>query len=228
MAVNNLSSTTSSTTAAGATPSAASLLASTAPSTAAETEDRFLTLLVAQMQNQDPLNPVDNAQVTTQMAQIQTVTGLDTINKTVSGLNAQFAQLQALSGASLVGRGVLVDGNRMVVEDGTGRAGFELLTPADQVKLEVLDSAGRVIDTETLDAMPTGRHGFNWTPPTGVSADQAATFRVTATLGTAPVSSVPLMHDRIATVAQGIDGLHPRTGQRRSLHLRADPRFRLT
>jgi flagellar basal-body rod modification protein FlgD len=206
MAVN---STTSAGTAAtpATTPTAASLLASTAPSSASETEDRFLTLLVAQMQNQDPLNPVDNAQVTTQMAQIQTVTGLDTINKTVAGLNAQFAQLQALSGASLVGRGVLVDGNQMQVEDGAGRAGFELLTPADQVKLEVLDSAGRVIDTETLGAMPTGRHGFNWTPPSGVNAEQAATFRVTATLGTAAVSNIPLKHDRIAAVAQGADGL---------------------
>ena len=44
------------------------------------TSDRFLKLLVAQMQNQDPLNPMDNAQVTSQMAQINTVTGIDKLN----------------------------------------------------------------------------------------------------------------------------------------------------
>src|SRR5262245_32299586 len=85
---------------------------------AANSEDRFLKLLVAQLQNQDPLNPMDNAQVTSQMAQIQTVSGIDKLNTTVQGLNAQFAQLQALSGAALVGRDVLIDGNRLVADNG--------------------------------------------------------------------------------------------------------------
>ena len=43
-------------------------------------QDRFLKLLVAQMQNQDPLNPMDNAQVTSQMAQINTVSGIEKLN----------------------------------------------------------------------------------------------------------------------------------------------------
>ncbi|HEY4958521.1 MAG TPA: flagellar hook capping FlgD N-terminal domain-containing protein, partial [Caldimonas sp.] len=54
------------------------------------TADRFLKLLVAQMQNQDPLSPMDNAQVTSQMAQINTVTGIDQLNTTVQGLSSQF------------------------------------------------------------------------------------------------------------------------------------------
>ena len=80
------------------------------------TSDRFLKLLVAQMQNQDPLNPMDNAQVTSQMAQINTVTGIEKLNTTVQGLNGQFVQLQALQGASLVGRDVIVAGNRCSVD----------------------------------------------------------------------------------------------------------------
>ena len=75
---------------------AAGAAAASASGSGANTEDRFLKLLVAQLQNQDPLNPMDNAQVTTQMAQIQTVSGIDKLNTTVQGLNAQFAQLQAL------------------------------------------------------------------------------------------------------------------------------------
>ena len=59
-------------------------------------EDRFLKLLVAQMQNQDPLNPMDNAQVTSQMAQIQSVNGIEKLNRTVESLGSQFAQLSAL------------------------------------------------------------------------------------------------------------------------------------
>src|SRR5512147_131653 len=80
--------------------------------------DRFLKLLVAQMQNQDPLNPMDNAQVTSQMAQINTVTGIEKLNTTVQGLNSQFVQMQALQGASLVGRDVIVPGNLVDIDEG--------------------------------------------------------------------------------------------------------------
>ena len=80
------------------------------------TADRFLKLLVAQMQNQDPLNPMDNAQVTSQMAQINTVTGIEKLNTTVQGLSTQFMQLQAMQGASLVGRDVIVAGNKLSID----------------------------------------------------------------------------------------------------------------
>ena len=104
----------------GATSSAsdvnvASSPASSAAADATITSDRFLKLLVAQMKNQDPLNPMDNAQVTSQMAQINTVTGIDKLNSTVQGLSTQFVQLQAMQGASLVGRDVIVAGNKLSV-----------------------------------------------------------------------------------------------------------------
>jgi len=182
--------------------------ASLASSSSANTEDRFLKLLVAQLQNQDPLNPMDNAQVTTQMAQIQTVSGIDKLNSTVQGLNAQFAQLQALSGASLVGHDVLVDGNRLVAgPDGTGHAGFELASQADHVKLEVLDASGRVIDSADLGAMASGRHSFDWTPSAGVNPAQAARFRITATLGATAVSATTFTRDRVDAVSAGPTGL---------------------
>jgi flagellar basal-body rod modification protein FlgD len=183
------------------------LIGAGAPADSAETENRFLTLLIAQMQNQDPLNPLDNAQVTTQMAQIQTVTGLETLNSSVLGLNSQFSQLQALSGASLVGRGVLVDGNRMDVVDGQGRGGFDLLTSADTVNVEVLDASGRVIDTVRLGEQAAGRHTFDWTPSAGVDASQAASFRVSASLDGAVVENVPLAHDRVVAVSSYANGL---------------------
>ena len=70
-------------------------------------QDRFLKLLVAQLNNQDPLNPMDNAQMTTQMAQINTVTGIQQLNQTVKSLAEQFGQTQAAQAASLVGRQVV-------------------------------------------------------------------------------------------------------------------------
>jgi flagellar basal-body rod modification protein FlgD len=171
-------------------------------------EDRFLKLLVAQMQNQDPLNPMDNAQVTSQMAQIQTVNGIDKLNTTVAGLGTQFAQLSALQGASLVGRDVIVAGNQLTTNDeGLVQGGFELTSAADRVQVEVLNAGGRVIDTIELGAQGSGRHGFEWTPPAGVDATLGTTFRVVAKSGAATVGSTPLMRDRVDAVVAGGDQL---------------------
>jgi flagellar basal-body rod modification protein FlgD len=187
---------------------AAGAAAALASGNGADTQDRFLKLLVAQLQNQDPLNPMDNAQVTTQMAQIQTVSGIDKLNSTVQGLNAQFAQLQALSGASLVGHSVLIDGNRLVADsNGVGQGGFELASQADNVKLEVLDASGRVIDTTDLGAMASGRHSFDWTPAAGVNPALASRFRITANLGTTAVNATTFTRDRVDAVSAGPNGL---------------------
>ena len=171
-------------------------------------EDRFLKLLVAQMQNQDPLNPMDNAQVTSQMAQIQSVNGIEKLNRSVEGLGSQFAQMSALQGASLVGRDVIVPGNRLVINDeDLVQGGFELNGPADSVKIEILNAGGRVIDTIDLSAQSAGRHGFEWTPPAGVDAATGDSFRVVAKNGAANVGFTPLMRDRVDAVIAGGDTL---------------------
>jgi flagellar basal-body rod modification protein FlgD len=164
--------------------------------------DRFLKLLVAQMKNQDPLNPMDNAQVTSQMAQINTVTGIAKLNTTIEGLSTQFVQMQALQGATLVGREVTVKGSSMTIADGVGQAGFELAAPADNVKVEVLSASGQVIGTMNLGAQSSGVHSFDWNAGT-VAANAGTRFRVTATSGAASVAVTPLMLDKVGAVNAG-------------------------
>ena len=161
--------------------------------------DRFLKLLVAQMQNQDPLNPMDNAQVTSQMAQIQTVTGIEKLNGTVAGLTSQFVQMQALQGASLVGRDVIVPGNQLDVREGVGQGGFELASAADAVKVEILSASGQVVHTMQLGARSAGMHSFNWDAGTATN-DSGLRFRVTSTLGGSTTSATALMRDSVAAV----------------------------
>ena len=67
--------------------------AATAAANDPGSQDRFLKLLVTQLQNQDPLSPMDNAQLTSQIAQINTVTGIATLNTSVQGLSSQFLQM---------------------------------------------------------------------------------------------------------------------------------------
>jgi flagellar basal-body rod modification protein FlgD len=168
--------------------------------------DRFLKLLVAQMQNQDPLSPMDNAQVTSQMAQIQSVTGIENLNKTVQGLSGQFMQMQALQGAQLIGREVIVPGNKITLENGVGEGGFELTSAADSVKVEVLGPSGHVLDTLNLGAQTAGAHNFSWNAGNNATAT-GVTFRVTAMSGSTKLDSTPLMHDTVSAINTSGDSL---------------------
>jgi len=176
--------------------------AASAASDASVTSDRFLKLLVAQMQNQDPLNPMDNAEVTSQMAQINTVTGIDQLNTTVEGLSSQFVQLQAMQGASLVGRDVIVAGNKLSIDEtnSVGQGGFQLDNPADAVKVEILSPSGAVVQTLNLGAEGAGMHSFDW-PSGSATAASGLTFRVTATTGGVSTPATTLMRDRVDAIS---------------------------
>lgn len=162
-------------------------------------QDRFLKLLITQIQNQDPLKPMDNAQVTSQIAQINTVTGIEKLNTTVQGLSGQFSQLQALQSASLVGRDVVVPGNVLDINAAIGQGGFELSGPADAVKVEVLSPSGNVVDSFALGALGSGSHSFNW-PAGNATNDSALRFRVTASSGATISTPTTLMRDRVNAI----------------------------
>ena len=164
--------------------------------------DTFLQLLVAQMQNQDPLNPMDNAQVTSQMAQISTVTGINALNTSVQSLSSQFTQMQALQGASLVGQSVIVPGNMLNIDPtlATGEGGFQIATPADAVKVDILAPSGAVVQSINLGAEGAGMHSFDWPAGTATNAS-GYTFRVTATSGGVTIPSTALMSDVVDAVS---------------------------
>jgi flagellar basal-body rod modification protein FlgD len=140
--------------------------------------------------------------VTSQMAQINTVSGIQQLNATVQGLSAQFAQLQAVQGASLVGRDVIVAGNKLSVdaEAGVAQGGFELDGAADAVKVEILAPSGAVVQTLNLGAEGAGVHSFDWPSGTATS-DSGLTFRVSATSGGVATTATPLMRDRVDAVS---------------------------
>jgi flagellar basal-body rod modification protein FlgD len=191
----------------GVSSSTSTDLSSLNGTSAAGGSDRFLKLLVAQMQNQDPLNPMDNAQVTSQMAQINTVTGIEKLNTAIAGLSSQFTQLQAMQGATLVGRDVIVPGNVLDIDEGVGQGGFELTSAADAVKVEILSASGQVVDTLSLGAQSAGMHSFDWQAGTATN-DSGLRFRVTSTLGASNTTATALMRDRVDAVSTSGTGFN--------------------
>jgi flagellar basal-body rod modification protein FlgD len=129
---------------------------------AAASEERFLTLLVAQMRNQNPLEPLDNAQLTSQMAQIATVSGLERLQATLKALAEGIAESQSVAAASLIGREVLVPGATIELAGAEARAGFELAAPADRVVVTIRDAAGRAVHRAELGAHEAGVHAIAW------------------------------------------------------------------
>ena len=172
----------------------------TAAADDAGSQDRFLKLLVTQLQNQDPLSPMDNAELTSQIAQINTVSGIATLNTSVQQLSSQFLQMQTLQGASLVGKDVIVPGNKLDIANGVGQGGFELTSAADAVKVEVMSPAGQVLDTLNLGAQSSGVHGFDWASGNYDNTSNLS-FRVTATSGSTTLSSTALMRDTVNAVS---------------------------
>lgn len=173
------------------------------------TEDRFLKLLVAQMKNQDPLNPLDNAQVTTQLAQINTVKGIDKLNTSLQTLVDGSKQGSTSEAASMVGRSVLVEGDTMALEKGgVAKAGFELAAAATAVRVDVLDRTGAVVDTLDLGPQAAGLQTFQWDGVSGTSTFDAGTYRlrVTAVDGASKVAVTTLAAAPVQAVTLGTAG----------------------
>ena len=200
-----IDSTGSATGAAGA---GATLAA--AATSGSDAQDRFLKLLVTQLQNQDPLNPMDNAQITSQMAQISTVSGINQLNTTLQSMASSFNANQSLQATSMIGHSVLVAGNALQLANGSAQGGISLPQAADQVAVTVLDGSGSVVHTAYLGAQPAGVLGFQWDGATDSGAAAAPgsyTFKVQATQGGSKIDATALTLGLVGGVSQGQNGV---------------------
>jgi len=136
--------------------------ASAAKSSVTEMSDRFLKLLVTQLKNQDPMNPMDNAQMTSQLAQMSTVEGVNKLNDSLDALKTQFQASQVIQGASLVGRQVLAEGATLNLSAAGAAGGMVLDSAADSVKVQILDANGSVVNTLDLGRQGAGLARFAW------------------------------------------------------------------
>lgn len=173
-------------------------------------QDRFLKLFIAQLNNQDPMNPLDNAQMTSQMAQINTVTGIQQVNQTLKSLADQFSLGQGLQGASLVGRQVIAQGNALAVEGGNAKGSFSLAQPADSVRVDVLSTTGELLGTVDMGSRTTGMHNFSWALG-NVDPARVGGMRVNATSGGQAVAGIPLARQTVESVAMVDGSLRMRT-----------------
>jgi flagellar basal-body rod modification protein FlgD len=182
--------------------------------------DKFMTLLVTQLKNQDPLNPLDNAQVTSQLAQLQTVTGVNKLNETLNTLKASYQSSEAMQATNLIGHGVLVEGSSVSLSGGKGILGVELGSDADNVQVDIMDKSGKTVQTMSLGAQKAGVLPLAWDGvPDATKVDSSGkpvtladgnyTFQVAATRGADKLPDAKgLAFDSVASVTtNSLDGV---------------------
>jgi len=182
----------------------------TAKTTTQESEDRFLKLLVTQMKNQDPLNPLDNAQVTSQMAQLSTVTGIEKLNTALQAMSSSFASSQSLQAAGMIGRNVLAPGSNLQLLNGMTVGGFDLKQSVDSAVVKIKDAAGNVLHSVDMGAQKEGSVMFQWDGVTdsGVNAPNGSyTFEVSAAQGGQKVEVENLALGKVGSVSLGAAGV---------------------
>ena len=183
----------------------------------ADSEQRFLKLLVTQLNNQDPLNPMENAELTSQLAQMSTVSGIERLNTALSGLVNQTGANQVLQAASLIGYNVLSPGNTIATTE--PKAGEEpaavpfavqLPATAGTVEVKIVNAAGNTVRTLALGSMTEGVNAVSWDGKAddGTTAPAGAySFSVSAANNGTRVEATSLVFSQVAAVKQGASGV---------------------
>ncbi len=174
-------------------------------------QNEFLTLFTTQLQNQDPMNPMDSSQMTSQLAQISTVSGINQLNSTVSSLMTSNNVAETAQSASLIGHTVLGPGSQFSLTPGTPvQMGVSMTSAADTVKATIKDSFGNVVKSIDLGAQSNGVVSVPWDGLTtsGVSAP-AGTYRleVTASNNGTAVTATPLVQGKVTGVTNSSAGI---------------------
>jgi len=178
-------------------------------STTEDQENKFLRLLMTQIKNQDPLNPMDNAAVTTQLAQLNTVSGIEKLNATMSQLLDGYNETQAIQSAGMIGKNVMVAGNKLPLVSGQSVGGAFLDAAADKVTVNIKDSAGKIVNTEELGARDAGSFYFAWDGKDAAGTqlkDGSYTFTVDASIAGKKVAASAMQVGTVSAVIRSKSG----------------------
>ncbi|MBJ2247238.1 MULTISPECIES: flagellar hook assembly protein FlgD [Pseudomonas] len=126
-------------------------------------KDAFLQLLVTQLKNQNPLSPQDNGAFVAQLAQFSSLEGINTLNDSVNNISSNFSSSQALQASSLVGRSIITQTDKAMVDTSKSMTGSVAVTSAvGNVSVKITDKDGNVVRTVDMGAQSAGSQNFIW------------------------------------------------------------------
>ena len=174
----------------------------------------FLTLMLAQLKNQDPTSPIDSNAFLTQLSQLSEVQGITQLNTSFSNLSNSLVSSQALQASSLLGHQALVSSSTatLAAAGATVNGAVQVPQTSSDVTVNVTNSSGALVQSVDLGAQSAGLANFSWNGQTsGGSAAPAGTYTLTATVnGVASGTAVPTYVDgtvESVTMGAGSSGL---------------------
>jgi flagellar basal-body rod modification protein FlgD len=167
----------------------------------------FLQLMTAQLEKQDPLNPMTGTEFAAELAEFSTAQGVQGLQSSFTGMNSALAGMQA---TGLVGHSVAVSGNSLTLSGSGGVAGaMNLSAAASDVKVTIADATGKAVATLDLGGLPAGTQTFVWNGTTsGGSQAPPGTysFSISATGAKGAVTAAPYAVLPVTAVALGGQG----------------------
>lgn len=193
----------------------------TSKTTAAEDmQSRFLNLLLTQLKNQDPMNPTDANQMTAQLSQISTVSGIEKLNATMEQLLGSYNTVQNMQAAAMIGKTVFIAGNGLTLGSQGALGGFELSGAADKVVVSIKDANGKLVTSQEIGPMPAGIGNFVWD---GKLADGSAapqgqySFTFEASMGDTAVKGTALQAGTISALTMLSNGVSLQLSDNKSI-----------
>ncbi|MBT8085187.1 MAG: flagellar hook assembly protein FlgD [Woeseia sp.] len=173
-------------------------------------QEDFMKLMIAQFRNQDPFEPMDNGDFLGQLAQFGTVSGIDELNSSFSGLQGSIQSEQALQAANLVGHSVLAETESgYLPEEGSLSGAVMLSSSASNVQIEITDAFGALVHRFEMGQQPAGTARFSWDGRDGAGdVMPSGQYRVNALVmyGSQAESAETLIEANIESITLGRGG----------------------
>ncbi len=155
----------------------------------------FLAMLIAQLENQDPLDPQDATEFTAQLAQFSSLDQLISMRTSIDALAAAQTSSQSLAAVSLIGREALVASSEFSVSPNPDqplpKLFLEAGAPTEVQGIEILDASGRVVSrSDSIGRVPAGRSALDWSVFSSIPAPGQYSVRVTPAPGAASPSTL--------------------------------------
>lgn len=172
--------------------------------------NEFMELMLAQMNNQSPLEPQDNGDFIAQLAQFSSLEEMQNMSSTIDSAVAQFRSTQALQASALVGRSVLVKASTgPMLPDGTVKGAIDLPAGTSNLRLDVLNETGELVKQINLGQQFAGQVGFTWdgTNMQGQLMPQGRyTFNAEASYGSGSEQLETMLGTNVDSVSIGVGG----------------------
>jgi flagellar basal-body rod modification protein FlgD len=171
-------------------------------------KEDFLTLMVEQLKNQDPMNPADATEFTAQLAQFSSLEQLFNINSSLEEMGSSTAEMQRLSALSMIGTEIVSKGSEFTFNGEPLKIGYNMDEAAEQGVLYIRDSAGNTVAAKPLSQMSEGQHMLEW-DGVGDSGNVLPrgkySVAISAFNGEDPVAAHPLVQSKVIGVDM-VDG----------------------